>query len=92
LGRIEKSNDRLQKLDFSGTAIPTIAGAIMAYNGIPEGGYLSLSSWILKALSIYLPSSTIENNPIYTKLQSLNYRVPNETIIIKSYRDSIKSL
>ncbi|WP_077927965.1 hypothetical protein [Wohlfahrtiimonas populi] len=90
--QIEKSNDRLQKLDFSGTAIPTIAGAIMAYNGIPEGGYLSLSSWILKALSIYLPSSTIENNPIYTKLQSLNYRVPNETIIIKSYRDSIKSL
>lgn len=89
--QIEKSKNQLQKLDFIGTALPTITGAAMAYNGIPEGGYLSLGSWVLKALSIYAPSD-IENNPIYTKLQRFAYGASNETIIIKAYRDSIKSL
>lgn len=88
--KIEKKSENLSKLDFAGF-LPMVAGVAMEYSGVKGGAYVALAGWILKALTIQAKSQ-LEGNPIYTKLQSAIHNVPNETIIIKSYRDSIRKL
>jgi hypothetical protein len=62
----------------------------MEYNGVPGGAYVSLGGWLLKALCHYSSQSSLADNPIFTRLSSINHRASRDAIIIKKYRDSIE--
>ncbi len=89
LMQIERNRGNLAALDFTGAFGPLVAGAVMEYNGVPGGAYVSLGGWLLKALCHYSDQSKLADNPIFTRLSSINHRVSQDAIIIKRCRDSI---
>lgn len=89
LMQIEKNRGNLAAFDFTGAFGPLVAGAIMEYNGVPGGAYVSLGGWLLKALCRYSSQSSLADNPIFTRLSSMNHRVSQDAVIIKRCRDSI---
>jgi len=78
LMQIEKNRGNLAALDFTGAFGPLVAGAVMEYNG-----------GLLKALCRYSGQSSLADNPIFTRLSSMNHRVSQDAVIIKRCRDSI---
>ena len=91
LRQLENNKDRLSKLDFSGYLAPATIGAGMEFLDISGGGYVTIGGWILKMLASYGSNSKLVDNPIFIKLNAINHRVSNDTIIIKKCRDSVKS-
>nr|WP_218574186.1 hypothetical protein [Pseudomonas sp. ALS1279] len=88
--QIEKNRGNLAALDFAGAFGPLTAGALMEYSGVPGGAYVSLGGWLLTALCRYSGQSSLADNPIFTRLSSMNHRVSQDAVIIKRCRDSIK--
>ena len=89
LMQIEKNKGNLAALDFTGAFGPLVAGAFMEYNGVPGGAYVSLGGWLVKALCHYSGQSSLADNPIFTRLSSINHRVSQNAVIIKRCRDTI---
>lgn len=89
LMQIERNKSNMAALDFTGAFGPSVAGAVMELNGVTGGGYVSLGGWLLKALCHYSGQSKLADNPIFTRLSSVNHRVSQDAVIIKRCRDSI---
>lgn len=92
LSKIERNKNRLQALDFTGSIMPSVAGAVMVFNNIPEGGYLPLGSIFLKYLQVYGKDSALLKSPIFDSFSAMNHRVSKESIIVSNYRSRIKTI
>lgn len=88
--QIESNKQRLAALDFTGSLMPIMVGLIAESSGIPNGSYIGLGAWALNALCHYGSKPKLAESSIFTRLSSINHRVPHDTIIIKRYRDSIR--
>ncbi|WP_114634766.1 hypothetical protein [Vibrio splendidus] len=90
LMQIEKNRGNLAALDCTGAFGPLVTGAIMEYNNVSGGAYVSLGGWLLTTLCHYSRQSSLADNPIFTRLSSMKHRVSQDAVIIKRCRDSIK--
>lgn len=88
LKTIESNKARLSKLNISGFA-PTLVGASMELANVKGGGLVALGGWVLNALKVYADESELKNNPIFTRLSSLNHFTSHDAIIVQRVRDSL---
>lgn len=87
--RVEKRADRVASMDISGL-IPTAAGALMEYKGIPGGAYVSLLPWVLKSLGIPLRFLDGHQNAVLDKLTQLTHGASPDTLLIHRIRKDIR--
>ncbi|MFD2631156.1 hypothetical protein [Idiomarina piscisalsi] len=85
---IENNKARLSKLNMSGF-LGSLAGAGMELTGTRGGGFIALGGWLINALKVYADELKLEENPIFTKLSSLNHFTSKDAIIVQRVRDSV---
>lgn len=85
---IENNKARLSKLNMSGF-LGSLAGAGMELTDTRGGGFVALGGWLINALKVYAGELKLEENPIFTKLSSLNHFTSKDAIIVQRVRDSV---
>lgn len=88
---IERNKKRITKLNLSGF-IPTAIGAGMELYNQKGGAFVALGGWLLNVLNVYAQSSDLFNNPIFTRLSSINHFTSHDAIIVQKVRDSVRNI